>query len=398
MDHELVLKPGKEKSILRHHPWVFSGAIAKVVGSPEQGSLVDIFDSRHQWLAKAGYNPFSQIAARIWTWTETEGIRQDYFDRVIQQAYHLREPLERYTNAFRIVNAENDGLPGVVIDRYDEFLVMQFLSASAEYFRKNIIHSMRQFDAIRGIFERSDSEFRTKENLPRSVGPLMGVEPNEKILIFEGDRKYYVDIQKGHKTGFYLDQRDSRKAVSHLISQYASGKEILNVFSYTGAFAVCAYASGARHVVNIDSSQYFLSLTDDHYALNGIPEEKKENIAGNAFEILRTFRDSGRQFDMVILDPPKLLQTKKDLRRAARAYKDINWLAMRILRPGGWLVTFSCSGLLSEELFVKILFAASVDASREVQILHRMGQPLDHPYRLSFPEGKYLKGFICRVL
>jgi 23S rRNA (cytosine1962-C5)-methyltransferase len=395
---QLIIKPGREKSILRKHPWIFSGAIQEIVGSPGSGETVDILDHQGAWIARAGYSPRSQISARIWTWRESEIVDKNFFIHAIRQAAQYRSILAEYTSAIRLVNAENDGLPGLILDRYSDYLVIQFLSAGADRWKKEIVDALSQLLDSKGIFERSDVEVREKEGLPPVQGVLRGEDPPPRIMISEGEWKFLVDVRQGHKTGFYIDQRENRYLLSRLISQYARGKVILNMFSYTGAFAVVAYSSGAENVLNVDSSESALSFLPEHYVLNGIPIPKEKSIAGNAFEVLRAFRDQDRSFDMIILDPPKLAKSHRDLNKAARAYKDINWLSMRLLRPNGILVTFSCSGLISEDLFQKILFSASLDARREVQIIQKLGQPMDHPVRLSFPEGKYLKGFICRII
>jgi 23S rRNA (cytosine1962-C5)-methyltransferase len=394
----LILKPGREKSILHKHPWIFSGAIREIVGSPGPGETVDILDHRGTWLARAGFSPRSQISARIWTWNESETVDGDFFLRTLRQAVQHRSVLAEYTNGIRLVNAENDGLPGLTLDRYGDYLVLQLLSAGADRWKKEIVDAASQLLDPKGIFERSDVEVREKEGLPLVQGVLRGQEPPPHIVISEGEWKFLVDVRQGHKTGFYLDQRENRSRLSRLISQSAQGKEILNLFAYTGAFSVVALSAGAGTVLNVDSSESALSFLPEQYALNGIPIPKEHSITGNAFEVLRAFRDQDRRFDLIILDPPKLAQSQRDVNKAARAYKDINWLSMRLLRPDGFLVTFSCSGLISEDLFQKILFSASLDAGREVQIIQKLGQPMDHPVRLSFPEGKYLKGFTCRVL
>jgi 23S rRNA (cytosine1962-C5)-methyltransferase len=395
---QLILKPGREKSVRQRHPWIFSGAIRRIVGSPGLGDTVDVLDNRGGWLARAGYSPHSQISARIWTWSEAQAVDENFFGQAIRQAVEYRSTLRAYTSGIRLLNAENDGLPGLILDSYDGQLVVQFLSAGAEHWKKEILNTLAQLPDVKGIFERSDVEVREKEGLPLLQGVVQGQDPPPRIVMVEGAWKFLVDVRQGHKTGFYLDQRENRTALARLISQSGRGKEILNMFSYTGAFAVVAYASGAGHVLNVDSSEGALSLIDEQYELNGISPAPDGSLGGNAFEVLRKFRDQGRSFDLIILDPPKLAQSQRDVDKAARAYKDINWLSMRLLRPNGHLVTFSCSGLVSEDLFQKILFSASLDAGRDVQIIQSLGQPMDHPVRLSFPEGKYLKGFICRVV
>jgi 23S rRNA (cytosine1962-C5)-methyltransferase len=394
----LFLKAGREKSVRQKHPWIFSGAVQKVTGDPEPGETVEVYDQQGHWLARAGYSPHSQITARIWTWDAGQAVDSDFFRKTLLQAELLRKPLQEYTDGYRLVHAENDGLPGVIVDRYGAFLVVQFLSAGAERWKSALTVLLSRMEGVQGVYERSDADVREKEHLLPSIGLLSGTEPPEKITIREGGWQFLVDVRTGHKTGFYLDQRDSRRVLHELVSSFTHNGTVLNVFSYTGAFAVAAYSAGAINVLNVDSSQAVLGAIREQLSLNGLSEAPEMVQAGNAFEVLRSFRDEKRQFDLVILDPPKFATMKKDLFKAARAYKDINWLATRIIRPGGLLLTFSCSGLISEDLFQKIVFSATLDAGRDAQIIRRLGQPMDHPVRLTFPEGQYLKGLICRIM
>jgi 23S rRNA (cytosine1962-C5)-methyltransferase len=394
----LFLKPGREKAVRQRHPWIFSGAVQKVSGDPEPGQTVDVYDQHGKWLARAGYSPHSQIAARIWTWDPSQAVNDDFFRKMILQAEALRKPLLDYTNGYRLIHAENDGLPGLIVDRYGAFLVVQFLSAAAERWKSTLTVLLGRLEGVQGVFERSDADVREKEHLPLFVGLLSGKEPPEKITLREGGWKFLVNVREGHKTGFYLDQRDNRRVLFEMVSSFTQGGTVLNVFSFTGAFAVAAYSAGAINVLNVDSSQAVSEVIREHLLVNGLLDSPCAFQSGNAFEVLREFRDEKRQFDVVILDPPKFASMRKDLYRASRAYKDINWLAMRILRPGGLLVTFSCSGLVSEDLFQKIVFSAALDSGRDVQIIKRLGQPMDHPVRLTFPEGSYLKGLVCRMM
>ncbi len=394
----LFLKPGREKSVRQKHPWIFSGAVQKVTGDPGPGETVEVYDHQGKWLARAGYSPHSQITARVWTWDPGQAVDSDFFRKMILQAESLRKPLQDYTNGIRLVHAENDGLPGIIVDRYGAFLVVQFLSAAAERWKSVLTLLLGRLEGIEGVYERSDADVREKEDLATSIGLLSGNEPPEKIIIREGGWKFLVDVREGHKTGFYLDQRDNRRVLHEMVSSFTHGGTILNVFSYTGAFAVAAYSAGATNVLNVDSSQAVLGTIREQLVLNGLGDAPDSSQAGNAFEVLRSFRDEKRLFDVVILDPPKFATMQKDIYRASRAYKDINWLATRIIRPGGLLFTFSCSGLISEDLFQKIVFSAALDAGRDAQIIKRLGQPMDHPVRLTFPEGQYLKGLVCRIL
>jgi 23S rRNA (cytosine1962-C5)-methyltransferase len=394
----LFLKAGREKSVRQKHPWIFSGAVQKVTGDPKPGETVDVYDQHGKWLARAGYSPHSQIIARIWTWDPGQAVDVDFFRRIILQAEALRKPLQEYTDGIRLIHAENDGLPGVIVDRYGGFLVVQFLSAAAEYWKSALTVLLGRLEGVQGVFERSDADVRGKEHLSPSIGLLSGIEPPEKITIREGGWKFLVDVREGHKTGFYLDQRDNRRILFEMVSSFSPSGTVLNVFSYTGAFAVAAYSAGAIKVLNVDSSQAVPEVIQEHLSLNGLNDSPVAFQAGNAFEVLRSFRDEKQKFDVVILDPPKFATMQKDVYRAARAYKDINWLATRIIRPGGLLMTFSCSGLVSEDLFQKIVFSAVLDAGRDAQIIKRLSQPVDHPVRLTFPEGQYLKGLVCRIV
>jgi 23S rRNA (cytosine1962-C5)-methyltransferase len=394
----VFLKPGREKSVRQRHPWIFSGAVQKVSGDPEPGETVEIYDQHGKWLARAGYSPHSQIAARIWTWDPGQAVDADFFRKMILQAEALRKPLLEYTDGYRLIHAENDGLPGLIVDRYGAFLVVQFLSAAAERNKSVLTLLLSRLEGVQGVFERSDADVREKEHLSPSIGLLSGINPREKLTIREGGWKFLVDVREGQKTGFYLDQRDNRRILYEMISSFSRGGSVLNVFSFTGAFAVAAYSAGAKSVLNVDSSQAVSGVIHEHLSLNGLGDAPDAFQSGNAFEVLRLFRDEKRLFDAVILDPPKFASMRKDLYRASRAYKDINWLAMRILRPGGLLITFSCSGLVSEDLFQKIVFSAVLDSGRDAQIIKRLGQPMDHPVRLTFPEGNYLKGLVCRMV
>ena len=393
---KIVLKPGKEKPVRQRHPWVFSGAIARVEGKPSDGGLVVVADSRGQPLACGGYNSRSQIRVRIWTWNAAEVVDADFLCERIRSAGQRREELRRanHTTAYRLVNAESDLLPGLVVDRYGDFLVVQFLTMGAERWRKEILDALVQLEMPKGIYERSDVDARRREGLQFAAGPLWGKEPPDAVEILEHARKFLVDVKGGQKTGFYLDQRENRRR----IAAHATEKDILNCFCYTGGFSVYAGAAGAMRIVNVDTSRDALALAKRNVALNGLSVADDEYVEGDVFAVLHKYRDEGRTFDMVILDPPKFAFSQAQVQAAARGYKDINLVAMQILRPGGILATFSCSGLVSPDLFQKIVFGASVDAGRDVQVLEKLSQGSDHPILLSFPESEYLKGFICRVL
>ena len=358
--------------------------------------MVDVVSAGGEWLARGYLNRSSQITVRLLTWDTEEQIDRDFWRRRLQRAIAGRAALaaDPQTTAYRLVHAESDGLPGLVVDRYGDWLVAQFLTLGIERQKEAIVELLMELAEPQGIIERSDVAVRRKEGLERRSGLLAGDAPPPLVEVQEHGHRFAVDIVAGQKTGFYLDQRQNRQRVA----AYAAGRETLNAFAYTGAFAVYALAAGARHVTNVESSYEALELAEHNLALNGFdPDQQAEQIAGNVFEVLRGFRDAGRQFDLAILDPPRFAETRGQVEAATRGYKDINLLALQLLRPGGILATFSCSGLVSEDLFQKVVFGASVDAGRDVQILERLSQPPDHPVLLAFPEGAYLKGFICRV-
>ncbi|MDH7484993.1 MAG: class I SAM-dependent methyltransferase [Anaerolineae bacterium] len=392
----IFLRAGKEKPVRLRHPWLFSGAIARIEGEATDGDVVDVLSAGGEWLARGYLNRSSQIAVRLLTWEAGEQIDRHFWRRRLERALAGRAALsaDPATTAYRLVHAESDGLPGLVVDRYGDWLAAQFLTLGIERQKETLVELLMELAEPRGIVERSDVAVRRKEGLEPHCGLLAGEALPPLVEVQEHGHRFVVDIAAGQKTGFYLDQRENRRRVA----AYAAGREVLNAFAYTGAFAVYALAAGARQVTNVESSTEALELAERNLALNGFdPDRQAEQIAGNVFEVLRGFRQAGRRFDLVILDPPKFAETKGQVEAATRGYKDINLLALQLLPPGGVLATFSCSGLVSEDLFQKVIFGASVDAGRDVQVLERLGQPPDHPVLLAFPEGAYLKGFICRV-
>ncbi len=404
MKSQVHLKRGKERPVLAHHPWIFSGAIARVENASD-GDTVDVFDAAGQWIARGYYNSHSQIAVRVWTWDRDEDIDRAFLRTRLAHAIAERNDLidHQSTNAYRLVNAESDLLPGLVVDRYAESIVLQFLTLGLEKRKQEIIDLVAELEEPLGIYERSDVDVREKEGLTPSVGVVYGQEPPETIEIRENNFRFLVDVRRGHKTGFYLDQRENRRRVAEMLGQREPkagerASEILNVFSYTGAFGVylCGAMDHAR-VVNLDASGDALTLARENMRLNGY-ESNGEYVEGDAFQVLRRYRDEARAFDVIILDPPKFVYAQSQLQAGCRGYKDINLLALKLLKPGGTLVTFSCSGLVGADLFQKVVFGASVDAGREVQIMARLLQAADHPILLSFPESEYLKGMVCRVL
>ncbi len=392
---EAIIKPGREKSILQRHPWVYSGSISKICGKCECGETIEVVDAGHRFLARGAYSPNSQIRVRIWTWDPNTTIDVNFFRVTLEKAFELRNiyPKKVNSNAMRLVHAESDGLPGLIVDRYADVLVVQFLSCGVEHWRDLIVDLMVKMSDAKSIYERSDVDVRMLEGLPQRKGLLRGNEIGEYVRIIENDLLYLVDVKNGQKTGFYLDQSENRERIRRL----SNGKEVLDCFTYTGGFTIAALAGGASSVIAIDSSSEALNIARKNLALNGFSGKSVEWIEGDVFKVLRTFRDQGRLFDMIILDPPKFAPTSAQAERASRGYKDINLLALKLLHRNGLLCTFSCSGGIDESLFQKIVFSAALDAGVEAQIVERLHQSSDHPISLYFPEGSYLKGLVVRV-
>ena len=389
------LKKGRDKSFNRKHPWIFSGAIDSIKDINTNGETVEIFSGDGKFLGYGSYSLHSQISVRVLSFNPEDQIDKDFIQKKIETAAQFRTQIINLetTNAYRVINAESDSLPGLVVDKYGDFLVCQFLSAGAEFWKKETIEILFNIFNPTGIFERSDVEVREKEGLQQFKGILFGKDPEELIEIIENGNKFFVDINLGHKTGFYLDQRDNRK----LLETFSSEKEILNCFSYTGGFSVYAIKAGASKVVNLDSSLEALSLAETNLTLNGIASSKYENVQDDVFKYLRKLRDTNKQFDVIILDPPKFAESVSQIEKASRGYKDINLLALKLLKKNGVLFTFSCSGHIVPELFNKIIADAATDAGREVHILKYLTQSPDHAMLTSFPEGLYLKGLVCKV-
>jgi 23S rRNA (cytosine1962-C5)-methyltransferase len=394
----IILEPGREKSLLRRHPWIFSGAILRMDddphsgGLPELGGTVDLLSSRGEFLARAAYSPHSQIRARVWTFDD-EPVDADFFRRKIRSAIRARETwnLTRDTDAIRLIYAESDGLPGLIVDRYGDVLVLQSLTTGSEFWKETIAELLLEETGLSTIYERSDADVRELEGLQPVTGLLRGSILHSPLTITEHGLKFTVNPAEGHKTGFYLDQRMNRLRVREL----AKDRDVLDCFCYTGGFTVNALAGGAKSVLSVDSSADALGLVSENVASNGLPAERHARLEGDVFQLLRKFRDEGRSFDMIVLDPPKFAPTSAQAEKAARGYKDINLLAFKLLRAGGILVTFSCSGGVDAGLFQRIVAAAALDAGVDAQIVEHLAQASDHPVALNFPEGAYLKGLVC---
>ena len=389
----LRLKPGREKSLRQRHPWIFSGAIATADESLSPGETVDILSADGAFVARAAWSPESQIRARVWTFDARDAIDAEFIGRRIAQAIAARAPMQdpRHSGC-RLIHGESDGLPGVIADRYADTIVLQLSSAGAERWRDAIIKALVAETAVACVFERSDADVRKLEGMPPRVGVAHGILP-DTVTFLEDGIDYRIDVAGGQKTGFYLDQRDSRAAVRAL----ATGRELLNVFAYSGAFALAALAGGAAHAVSIDSSADALALGRENLARNpALPAERAEWREADAFTELRKLRDRGSAFDFIVLDPPKFAPTAAHAERASRAYKDVNLWALKLLRPGGLLATFSCSGGIDAALFRKIVAGAALDAGADASVIGHFGASADHPVALAFPEGDYLKGLLIR--
>jgi len=382
------LRPDRHRSLLRHHPWVFSGAIDRVDGDPQPGANVLVTAHDGTELGWAAYSPESQIRARMWTFEPGQQVGpQLVTDRVTAAATRRDHLLAAGdTDSARLVFSEADGVPGLVADRYGDTVVCQLTTAGAEAWREVLADALAALPGVRCVHERSDAEVRSREGLAPRVGTLRGDAPSPDLVAHERGLRFFVDAEGGHKTGFYLDQRDARAAIAGA----AAGQRVLNICSYTGAFSIISASAGAASVTSIDSSGPALEGARRNAELNDV--DLGEVIEGDAFTVLRGLRDRARQFDLVLLDPPKLANNDRQLDKASRAYKDLNLLATKLLAPGGTLMTWSCSGAMGMDLFQKVVAGAALDARRALHVVGRFHQPSDHPVPLAFPEAEYLKG------
>jgi 23S rRNA (cytosine1962-C5)-methyltransferase len=386
----LRLKDGKERSLLRRHPWIFESAIAKGGGDP--GETVRVESHKGEFLAWASVSPASKIRARAWSFDAEQRIDAAFLASKVVTAIRARSRFDIQSDSMRLVHGESDGLPGLIVDRYGDTLVAQFLSAGAERWKAVLADALLAETGLARLYERSDTNSRSLEGLPEAKGWLRGEGPTE-LTIGEHGWKLTLDIATGHKTGFYLDQRDSR----HKFAEHArrlNFQRVLNCYCYTGGFTIAALAGGAQHVTSIDSSAPALDRARAHLQLNGFDAGRADFLDADVNASLRRFIEEGRTFDAIVLDPPKLAPTAAHAERAARAYKDINRLALKLLEPGGVLFTFSCSGGISADLFHKIVASAGADAGADGYITERLAGAPDHPMTLEFPEGEYLKGLV----
>lgn len=423
--HTVTLKPSKDKSLLRRHPWVYANAIDRVDGKPAPGATVIVRAHDGRFLARAAYSPHSQIRLRVWSFDENEPIDHAFFKRRVQRALAHRRAMISGTDAVRLVFGEADGLPGLIVDYYVAArgaahtgdaaaraaeggaaapvapgdgegrgqLVCQFMAAGVEHWKGAIVAALVAATGCPNVYERSDVSIREKEGLEQTTGVLAGDAPPDTLIANENGVLYHVDVRNGHKTGFYVDQRENRA----LVAQYARDRDVLNCFCYTGGFSLAALKGGAKRVVSIDSSGDALALAQRNVAANGFDAARAQWLDADAFKRLRRLVDEGERFDLIVLDPPKFAPTRDSVDRAARAYKDINLSGLKLLRPGGLLFTYSCSGAIDMDLFQKIVAGAAADAKVDARILKRLGAGVDHPLLTAFPEGEYLKGLLLQI-
>ena len=397
----ITIKPGREKPILQQHPWIFSGAIASAQNATP-GDIVTVVSSKGEFLARGYWNPKSQIQVRILTWHD-EPINEDWWRRMLKRAIDGRRNDEDAVGwdqkpSFRLINAENDFLPGLIVDRYDHWLVFQALTLHVDQQKQLITRLLVELTNPKGVYERSDVDVRGKEGLKKQASVLWGENPPEYIEIREYGRKLKIDVRKGHKTGYYLDQTVNHRTFDVLLSRHElHNRSFLNLFSYTGSFGIFALHKN-MHTVNVDASAEALQLAEENVRINN-PDwlTNAEFIQADAFDYLHKAVKRGEQFDMIVCDPPKFAHNKQQVNRATRGYKDLNLNCFKLIKPGGYLMTFSCSGAISADLFQKVVFGALADSGRQAQIIQHLGPSDDHPVALTFPEGAYLKGLLLRV-
>lgn len=396
----LVLKKGREKPLLNRHPWIFSGAIDRIEGDPTPGDAVSVITRHGDFIGLAGWNPASQITGRMMTW-EDRLLDDEFWEEAIAQSIGRRQwlDLEPETTGYRLINGESDGIPGLIVDKYDRYLVFQCLTKVIDVRKQQIIEHLKaltfQGQSPLAIVERSDASVRKLEGLPQIAEVVFGEIPEGGVWFKENQLSFKVDLVKGHKSGFYLDQRDNRAILG--LESLVKDKDVLNCFAYTGGFSAYAASANAKSVTSVDTSVPSLTLAEENVQKNSPDRPQDEYLAGNVFDVLRHYQEENVQFDVIVLDPPKFAHSAKDIKKATRGYRDINLLGMSLLRPGGTLLTFSCSGLISADLFQKVVFGAAVDAGRQATVLKQLNQSNDHVVSLHFPEGHYLKGLMLEI-
>ena len=392
--NEVFLKKGKEKAVLQRHPWVFSGAVERVKGKPENGEILRLIDAKGSFLAYGFYNNQSRVAVRLLEWNDAVFIDENWWrTRIANAVNHRKTILNDQTNTCRLIFSEADFLPGLIVDKYADHLSVQILTSGMEKVKAIWIDELQKLLQPKSIFDRSDATSRSHEGLAASFGLLYGENPPDFVEVKENGIRYEVSIAEGQKSGFYCDQRDNRR----LVAAHASGKKVLDCFSYTGGFSLNCLQQGAALVTSVDSSALAIETLQKNIHLNNFDAKRSIAIQSDVNKQLRRFREEEEKFDLIILDPPKYAPSRSALDRASRAYKDLNRLAMLLLNKGGLLATYSCSGAMDMPTFKQILAWAALDAGKEVQFIGQLVQPEDHPIRSSFPEGEYLKGLLCRV-
>jgi 23S rRNA (cytosine1962-C5)-methyltransferase len=390
----VLLNKGKEKAVLHQHPWVFSGALQVLKEKPKNGDLVKVLSQKQEFLAYGYFNDASRVAVRLLSFDESEIPDEDWWRKKIKKAVEARKDiLNSKNNTCRLIFSESDYLPGLIVDKYGDYLAVQILTSGAENMKAVIIDELQKLTGAIGIFDKGDASARAHDDLPATEGLLWGELPPDFVEVIENGIKYHINIVDGQKSGFYCDQRENRK----ILAGFVKDKSVLDCFCYSGGFSLNALANDAKEIVAVDSSALAIETLRKNIALNGFDPFKVTPIQSDVNKQLRLFKEENQKFDIVILDPPKYAPSRSALDRAARAYKDLNRLGMQILESGGLLATFSCSGAVDMETFKQIIAWAALDADKEVQIIHQFHQPADHPVRVSFPEGEYLKGLLCRV-
>ena len=393
---QVSLKKGKEKAVRQLHPWIFSGAIENIKGKPENGEIVDVTDHSGEFLARGFFNDQSRVAVRILEWDQAVVVDEAWWRARIKKAVSARQGLfdSTHTNTYRLIFSEADFVPGLIVDRYGDYLSLQLLTSGIEKLKDIIVDELVTLLPVKGIFDRSDASARAHDGMEASFGILYGTEPPEFVEVIENDVKYLINIAAGQKSGFFCDQRDNRR----IVAQHAQGKRVLDCFSYSGGFTLNALKYGASSVVSVDSSALAIETMNQNILLNGFDASQYQAIQSDVNKYLRVLKEGNEKFDVIVLDPPKYAPSRSSLDKASRAYKDLNRMAMGLLNSGGMLATFSCSGAVDISHFKQILAWAALDAGKEIQYIYQFCQPEDHPVRSSFPEGEYLKGLLCRVV
>jgi len=394
---DVILKKGKEKAVQHKHPWVFSGAIEKVKGKPANGDIVRLLNAKGEFMAYGFYNDQSRVALRLLEWDEAITIDEAWWRRKIGIAVAARKYILQpgITDTCRLIFSESDYLPGLIVDKYADHLSLQILTSGIENIKPIIIDELQKLLNPISIFDKSDASSREHEGLQPSAGGLLaGNQPPELVEVIENGIRYGINIAEGQKSGFYCDQRDNRR----VLAEYAKDKHVLDCFCYTGGFTLNTFKQGAKSVTSVDSSALAIETLKSNLVLNGFAGKDHRSVQSDVNKQLRKFREDGETFDIVILDPPKYAPSRSALDRASRAYKDLNRLGMLILKPGGLLATYSCSGAMDMTTFKQIIAWAALDAGKQVQFIHQFCQPGDHPVSATFPEGEYLKGLLCRVI